>query len=194
MRRKLHNLSEIEMRWTSEFILPTNSSWLSLKIWVLSIGVINWFASKSRRWWVRMFVNFLDAIMVNAYIIIYKENFKIMNMSGPQNHTQLLEHDKFLSGVIHKLIGNFSCRRPPGPAPVLPFPLFPGRDHDSVNASQVWNMSPLLDWCKRSEAKGNWLWMQNLHEAFRSFWFPWRISPTKQYLLNIAQTIFFTNF
>ena len=34
-----------------------------------------------------MFVNFLDAIMVNAYIIIYKENFKIMNMSGPQNHT-----------------------------------------------------------------------------------------------------------
>ena len=141
-----------------------------------------------------MFVNFLDAIMVNAYIIIYKENFKIMNMSGPQNHTQLLEHDKFLSGVIHKLIGNFSCRRPPGPAPVLPFPLFPGRDHDSVNASQVWNMSPLLDWCKRSEAKGNWLWMQNLLEAFRSFWFPWRISPTKQYLLNIAQTIFFTNF
>lgn len=140
-----------------------------------------------------MFVNFLDAIMVNAYII-YKKNFKIMNMSGPQNHTQLLEHDKFLSGVIHKLIGNFSCRRPPGPAPVLPFPLFHGRDHDSVNASQVWNMSPLLDWCKRSEAKGNWLWMQNLLEAFRSFWFPWRISPTKQYLLNIAQTIFFTNF
>ena len=193
MRRKLHNLSEIEKRWTSEFTLPTNSSWLSLKIWVLSIGVIDWFASKSRRWWVRMFVNFLDAIMVNAYII-YKENFKIMNMSGPQNHTQPLEHDKFLSGVIHKLIGNFSCRRPPGPAPVLPFPLFHGRDHDSVNASQVWNMSPLLDWCKRSEAKGNWLWMQNLHEAFRSFCFPWRISPTKQYLLNIAQTIFFTNF
>ena len=24
---------------------------------------------KSRTWWVRMFVNFLDAIMVNAYII-----------------------------------------------------------------------------------------------------------------------------
>ena len=193
MRRKLHNLSEIEKRWTSEFTLPTNSSWLSLKIWVLSIGVIDWFASKSRRWWVRMFVNFLDAIMVNAYII-YKKKSKIMNMSGPQNHIQPLEHDKFLSGVIHKLIGNFSCRRPPGPAPVLPFPLFHGRDHDSVNASQVWNMSPLLDWCKRSEAKGNWLWMQNLHEAFRSFWFPWRISPTKQYLLNIAQTIFFTNF
>ena len=30
---------------------------------------------KSRKWWVRMFVNFLDAIMVNAYIV-YKENFQ----------------------------------------------------------------------------------------------------------------------
>ena len=39
---------------------------------------------KLRRWWVRMFVNFLDAIMVNAYII-YKENFKIMNMPAPEN-------------------------------------------------------------------------------------------------------------
>ena len=39
---------------------------------------------KLRRWWVRMFVNFLDAIMVNAYII-YKENFKIMNMPSPEN-------------------------------------------------------------------------------------------------------------
>ena len=39
---------------------------------------------KSRRWWVRMFVNFLDAIMVNAYII-YNENFKIMNMPAWEN-------------------------------------------------------------------------------------------------------------
>ena len=38
---------------------------------------------KSRRWWVRMFVNFLGAIMVNAYII-YKENFKNMNMPEPE--------------------------------------------------------------------------------------------------------------
>ena len=71
---------------------------------------------KSRRWWVRMFVNFLDAIMVNAYIV-YKANFKIMNMPAPQNPPNPLAHDKFMSGVIHKLIGNFSCCRQPGPAP-----------------------------------------------------------------------------
>ena len=34
---------------------------------------------KSKRWWVRMFVNVLDAIMVNAYIM-YKGNFQIMNV------------------------------------------------------------------------------------------------------------------
>ena len=91
---------------------------------------------KSRRWWGRMFVNFLDAIMVNAYII-YKENFKIMNMPAPQNPPQPLEHDKFMSGVIHKLIGNFSCRSRPGPAPALPPPPFHGREHDSVNVVEL---------------------------------------------------------
>ena len=74
---------------------------------------------KSMRWWVRMFVNFLDTIMVNAYII-YKENFKIMNMPAPVKSSKPLELDKFMSGVIHKLIGNFSCRRQPGPPPALP--------------------------------------------------------------------------
>ena len=53
-----------------------------------------------------MFVNLLDATMVNAYII-YKENFKNMNMPAPEKPPKPLEHDKFMSGVIHKLIGNF---------------------------------------------------------------------------------------
>ena len=79
-----------------------------------------------------MFVNFLDAIMVNAYII-YKDNFKIMNIPAPQNPSNPLEHDKFMSGIIHKLIANFSCRLPPGPAPALPPTLFHGRDHYSVS-------------------------------------------------------------
>ena len=91
---------------------------------------------KSRRWWVRMFVNFLDAIMVNAYIV-YKENFRIMNMPPPQKTPKPLSHDKFMAGVIHKLIGNFSCRRQPGPAPAMPPPPFHGRDHDSVNVADL---------------------------------------------------------
>ena len=87
---------------------------------------------KSRRWWVRMFVNFLDAIMVNTYIM-YKENFRIMNMPPPQISPKPMSHDKFMASVIHKLIGNFSRRCQPGPAPAMPPPPFHGRDHDSVN-------------------------------------------------------------
>lgn len=44
---------------------------------------------KPMRWWERMFVNFLDAIMMNAYIS-YKENFK-MNMAATQNPSNQLE-------------------------------------------------------------------------------------------------------
>lgn len=92
---------------------------------------------KSRRWWVRMFVNFLDAIMVNAYIV-YKENFLIMNMPPPQIPPKPIPHDKFMAGVIHKLIRNFSCCCPPGPVPAMPPPPFHGRDHDSVNVADLW--------------------------------------------------------
>ena len=48
-----------------------------------------------------------------------------------------LEHDKFMSGVIQKLIGNFSCRRQPGPPPALPPTPFHGREHDSVNLIEL---------------------------------------------------------
>ena len=89
-----------------------------------------------RRWWVRTFVNFLGAIIVNAYII-YKENFKIMNTSAPQNPLNPLADDKFMSGVIHKLIGNFSCCRQSGPALALSFTLFHGRNHDSVSLIEL---------------------------------------------------------
>ncbi|KAK2558959.1 hypothetical protein P5673_018587 [Acropora cervicornis] len=44
---------------------------------------------KPMRRWVRMFVNFLDAIMMSAYII-YKENFKT-NMAATQNPSNQLE-------------------------------------------------------------------------------------------------------
>lgn len=91
---------------------------------------------KSRRWWVRMFVNFLDAIMVNAYTV-YKENFRIMNMPPPQKPIKPLSHDKFMAGVNHKLIASFSCRCQPGPAPAMPPPPFHGRDHDSVNVADL---------------------------------------------------------
>ena len=86
---------------------------------------------KWRRWWVRIFLSVLDAIMVNAYII-YKEYFKIMNMPQPQNPTNPLVHDKFMSGVVYKLIGNFSCNRQPAPSLALPSTIFHGRNHDSV--------------------------------------------------------------
>lgn len=79
-----------------------------------------------------MFVNFLDVIMVNVYII-YEENFKIMNMLGLQNYIQLFEYDKFLFGVIYKLIGNFFCCCLFGLVLVLFFFFFYGRDYDFVN-------------------------------------------------------------
>lgn len=56
---------------------------------------------KPMRWWVRMFVNFLDAISMNAYII-YKEIFK-MNMAATQNLSNQLEQIYIYIGVIHKL-------------------------------------------------------------------------------------------
>lgn len=89
---------------------------------------------KSRRWWVRMFVNFLDAVMVNAYIV-YKEHFRIMNMPPPQIPPKPMPHDKFMAGVIHKLIGIFL-------AVVAQYQQclslhFHGRDHDSVNVADL---------------------------------------------------------
>ena len=56
-----------------------------------------------------------------------------MNIAAPVKPPEPLEHDKFISGVIHNLIGNFSCRRQPGPPPALPPTPFHGREHDSVN-------------------------------------------------------------
>lgn len=63
---------------------------------------------KPMRWWVRMFVNILDAIMMNAHII-YKETFK-MNMTATQNPSNQLEQIWQISiyiGVIHKFIEIF---------------------------------------------------------------------------------------
>ena len=47
------------------------------------------------------------------------------------------EHDKLMSGVIQKLIGNLSCRRQPGPPPALPPTPFHGRQHDFVNLVEL---------------------------------------------------------
>jgi hypothetical protein len=65
--------------------------------------MIKWYAPtlynidrKSRRWLVRLFVNFLDAKMVNAYIF-YKQNFKIMNMPKPQKPSKPMGHDKCMA-------------------------------------------------------------------------------------------------
>ena len=81
----------------------------------------------------RMFVNFLDAIMVNAYIV-YRENFPIMNMPPPRIPPKPMPRDKFIAGFIHKLTGNFSCHHRCGPVPAVPAPPFHEReDHDSVH-------------------------------------------------------------
>ena len=77
--QSLGNWEEVKMR----FYLATLCSWLQQeygRCWYNHYAVDR----KSRRWWVRMFVNFLEAIMVNAYII-YNENFKIMNMPASEN-------------------------------------------------------------------------------------------------------------
>lgn len=91
---------------------------------------------KSQRWWVRLVVNFLDAIMVNAYII-YKENFKIMNMPQPQKPPQPKGHDKFMASIIHNLMDGFFCRHCPGPVPSLPITPAHSNEHDSVNMVEL---------------------------------------------------------
>ena len=136
---------------------------------------------KSRRWWVRMFVNFLDAIMVNAYII-YKENFRIMNMPAPVKRPKPLAHDKFMSGVIHKSAWPTTSTAPHSFSWKRAWFCQPRW----VGASQVWQMPPLLHRCKRRKAQRNWIWLQNLCKAFVSFWLPWTIPQAEQYLLNIA--------
>ena len=84
----------------------------------------------------RLFVNFLDVIMVNAYII-YKVNFKIMNMPQPEKPPHPMGHDKFMASIIHDLMGGFTCRRRPGPVPCLPISPAHQKEHDSVNIVEL---------------------------------------------------------
>ena len=90
---------------------------------------------KFLKYLLRLFVNFLDAIMVNTYII-YKENFKVMNYPQLQKPPQPMTHDKFMANVIHELIGDFTCRRRPGPAP-LQITASYQKEHDSVNMVEL---------------------------------------------------------
>lgn len=127
--------------------------------------------------------------MVNAYII-YKENFKIMNTSAPQNPLNPLAHDKFMSGVIHKLIGNFSCCRQSGPALALPFTLFHQRNHDSVSLIKLGLLKfgrchHCCIFAKGAKRKETGFSCRTCMK-YLSFWLPWTIPQAAKYLLNIA--------
>ncbi|KAK2559047.1 hypothetical protein P5673_018685 [Acropora cervicornis] len=80
----------------------------------------------SRRWWARRFVHFFDAITLNAYTLFTRKISKLWAW---------LHRNIPLSPLNMKiyLIGNFSCRKQPGPAPAFPPTLFHANDHDSVS-------------------------------------------------------------
>ena len=90
---------------------------------------------KSRRWWVRLFLGFLDAVMVNAYIL-YTESHKLINSPMPEKNVFPLSAKKFRCEVIHGLVGQFSCRKLPGPQRVSPL-LVLSRGHESVDVVEL---------------------------------------------------------
>lgn len=66
---------------------------------------------KSRRWWMRIFFYFLDASIVNSYVI-YKET---LLLSSP--HSKPISHLAFRSKLASNMIGYFSSRQKPGVSP-----------------------------------------------------------------------------
>lgn len=68
---------------------------------------------KSRRWWMRIFLSMLDAVMVNAYIL-YSMSFNLVNNPMPHTIRHPMDTKKFRCAVIHDLIGMFTCRQLPG--------------------------------------------------------------------------------
>ena len=86
---------------------------------------------KSRRWWRRLFHFLLDLTMVNAYITYY-QTFQLVQ-NPPSLNQKPQSQVKFRSQVIKGLVGNFSCRKRPGPLNLqcaLPVVRVPG--HESV--------------------------------------------------------------
>lgn len=71
---------------------------------------------KSKRWWMRIFLGMLDAVMVNAYIL-YSQSFHLVNNPMPHPPKHPLSTKDFRCEVIHELIGTFTCRQHPGPVP-----------------------------------------------------------------------------
>lgn len=65
-------------------------------------------AWKSRRWWLKLFYYFVDASIVNSYII-YKTT-----VSQKQPRTKPITHLTFRSILANLLIGEFSSRKAPG--------------------------------------------------------------------------------
>ena len=121
---------------------------------------------KSRRWWVRMFVNFLGAIMVNAYII-YKENFKNMNMPAPEKPPKATWTWQVYVWNHPQLDWKFFLPSSAWPTSSTASHLFSWKrarfcQSRWVGASQVWKMPSLLHQCKRSKAQRNSIWLQNL--------------------------------
>ena len=92
---------------------------------------------KSKRWWMRIFLGMLDIVMVNSNIL-YTHSFALTNNPMPDPPAKQLTTKGFRCEVIHELIGNFSCRRHPGPAlnfdPALPVT---NRGHQTVDLQSL---------------------------------------------------------
>lgn len=70
-------------------------------------------AWKSRRWWMKLFYYFVDAGIVNSYIL-YRETLRSNNpRRKPMTHLQ------YRSKLVDQLIVNFTARKRPGPYPVV---------------------------------------------------------------------------
>lgn len=64
---------------------------------------------KSRRWWIKLLYYFIDASIVNSYIL-YKETLK-----KNYQRKKPMSHLKFRNLLADQLIGNFTVRSKPGP-------------------------------------------------------------------------------
>lgn len=101
----------------------------------------NCIAWKSRTWWMKLFYYFMDAAIVNAFIL-YKETLKTINpRKKPMSHLQ------FRSKLANQLIGNFTARRRPGP------PTLGGENSNATHLPQKTTSRRCKEWRKRGLQK-----------------------------------------
>lgn len=91
---------------------------------------------KSRRWWLKLWYYFLDASIVNSYLL-YRKTLKLSN---PRRKP--LGHLQFRSKLADQLIGQFVPRQRPGPPPT---PTVFSNINDLPKKSTLWRCKHCAD-------------------------------------------------